>query len=133
MKNYTCWVTKRTKAYANSMPHALIKFDAEDLDDAHAIASVLSDELSGTDLRLWVDTLGEMSGLGRNALRPLVVRVTGLVYDNWYGTFMVAGRTRTEAMANAFELAAWLQGTDVSIDIRDTLDQPEWNEVLACL
>ena len=130
MKNYTCWITKYSSP-SSTMPHGLVKLAAPDLDEARVMAGVLTAELCTTDLLVWHETLGEMSGLGDNALWPLVVWVNGEERDTFWGTFMVAGRTRQEAMANTLELAAWLQYTDVAIDVKATLAQPEWQEVPA--
>lgn len=125
MKYYTCWVVKRSEP-SSTMPHALIKMAAYDLHGAQAMAAVLSAAVLSAGLSVWHETVSEMSGLGGDALRPLAMRINGEDHDNWWGDFMVAGRSKQEAMANTLELAAWLQDTGVSIDVAATLAQPEW-------
>ena len=124
MKNYTCWVAKRQTT--DTMPNAVLVLRASHLAEAGLVFAGLDIEVDGLDI--WSDTTREMQDYGLPLL-PVVVKGEGWPSDFRNLSMRVLAYSKAEAMAAAFELAAWLDGTGLSVDAFASLTLPEWQEV----
>lgn len=127
MKEFTCWVNKTNTT--DSMPHGIMILRGSHLAEAKSIFAALDVTFDGLDL--WSDTTREMKE--RHPLvHVLPVVVTGNEWVAVLGdrlSIRVWGANRAEVLANAFELAAWMEGTGLRLDAHATLAQPEWQNI----
>lgn len=126
MKDYTCWVTRHNTT--DPLPLAILVLRASQLAEAQLLFAGLDVEIDGLDI--WSDTTREtrLEEVGQPTL-PVVVKGEGWPSDFRNLSIQVLALSKAEAMAAAFELAAWLDGTGLSVDAFASLTLPEWQEV----